>query len=238
VTVHAEERRIAAEQQAAFDVLGALDDPLAAVVRRSGLVDAYESRLPVVVHDSMEWLVFAITGQQISVLAAAAVFRRLRTALGGTVDPASVLAADPDVLRGAGLSFAKVRYIRALAERIDDGRLEVGRFATLSDELLEAELVAVPGIGPWTARMFLMRHLHRPDVFPAGDLGVIVGLTALDGLPRRITEKAAERRSEAWRPYRSYATRYLWDVFYAVNPPNPVLLAASMGEDTDLPPIT
>ncbi|GAA0906982.1 hypothetical protein [Pseudonocardia zijingensis] len=88
--------------------------------------------------------------------------------------------------------------------------MEPDKLAAMSDAEIHTELVAVPGVGPSSAQMFMIRYLHRPDIFPAGDPGVRAALTELDGLDKRITPKAAEQRSDLWRPYRSYATSYLW----------------------------
>lgn len=205
-----------AEQRAAADYLGALDDSLAPWVQASGPVDAYERHLPAAVSGAAGWLAFAIVSQQISMAAAAAIYGRLLAALGGGFAPERVIAASDETLRAAGLSRAKARAVRALAEHIEDGRLELAEFESMPDEAIEAELVAVPGIGPWSAQMFMMRHLRRPDIFPAADLGVRAALTALDRLGARITPKAAEQRSQAWRPYRSYATAYLWGYAAAI----------------------
>jgi DNA-3-methyladenine glycosylase II len=203
------------EQLAAADHLGGLDDPLAAWVRSVGPVDPYGTALPVEVADPVEWLAFAITSQQISTVAAAAIWRRVRAVLGGTVDAAAVLAATDAELLGAGLSHAKVRAFRGLAEHARDGRLRLAELAALPDEAVQAVLVDVPGIGPWSAQVFMLRGLRRPDVFPAGDLGIRVAVTRLDGLAVRITPRAAELRSQPWRPYRSYATQYLWQLLAA-----------------------
>src|ERR1700759_4215838 len=137
-----------AEQRTAAEYLSSLDDPLAPWVQTTGPIDAYGIDLPVTVHDPLEWLSFAIVGQQISMAAAAAIFNRLTAALGGVVAAARVLIADDATLRAAGLSQAKVRAIRGLAEHVEDGRLELGKFDSMSDEDVQAELVAVPGIGP------------------------------------------------------------------------------------------
>jgi DNA-3-methyladenine glycosylase II len=156
-------------------------------------------------------LVRAIAGQQISTAAAAAIYRRLVTLAGDPLTPQGVLARSPEELRAAGLSGRKVGYLRDLAERALDGRLQLDRLDDLSDDEIRTRLVAVSGIGRWSADMFLLRQLHRPDVFPAGDLGLRKAVQLLDGLGRTPTEKEAEARAERWRPYRSLAARYvLW----------------------------
>jgi DNA-3-methyladenine glycosylase II len=157
-------------------------------------------------------LVRSITGQQLSVLAARAIYGRLTARFDGRPPtPAEILADDPEELRAAaGLSRAKVSYLRSLAEHVISGELELERLDNLSDEDVIAELVAVKGLGLWTAQMFLMFHLGRPDVLPVGDLGIrraFERLYALDDLPDAAT---MERIAEPWRPQRTLACRYLW----------------------------
>jgi DNA-3-methyladenine glycosylase II len=157
-------------------------------------------------------LVRGITGQQLSVKAAAAIWGRFVERYGGTTPtPQQILADDPDELRvAAGFSHAKVRYLRSLAERIVAGELDLDQLRELPDAEVIRELTAVKGIGEWTAHMFLMFTLHRPDVLPTGDLGVrnaamrAYGLDAPPG-PQALTELA-----EPWRPYRTRACLYLW----------------------------
>ncbi len=157
-------------------------------------------------------LVRSITGQQLSVLAARAIYGRLTDRFGGRPPtPQEILADEPEELRAAaGLSRAKVSYLRSLAEHVISGELELERLDDLSDEEVIAELVAVKGLGLWTAQMFLMFHLDRPDVLPTGDLGIRRAMErayGLDGLPDPAT---MERIAEPWRPYRTLASRYLW----------------------------
>ena len=130
---------------------------------------------------------------------------------GSPPTPSEVLAADPEEMRAAaGLSRAKVSFLRSLAEHVLDGSLELERLDELPDEQVTAELVAVKGLGPWTADMFLLFHLQRPDVMAVGDLGIrraVMIAYQLEELPdpAKLTELA-----EPWRPYRSVACRYLW----------------------------
>ena len=157
-------------------------------------------------------LVRSIVGQQLSTKAARAIYERLLAHFGGhTPGPEEVLAADPEEMRAAaGLSHAKVGFLRSLAEHVIDGSLELARLDELPDEQVTAELVAVKGLGPWTADMFLLFHLQRPDVLAVGDLGIrraamiAYRLEELPG-PDELTAIA-----EPWRPYRSVACRYLW----------------------------
>jgi len=157
-------------------------------------------------------LVRTIAGQQLSTKAADAIWRRLLARFGGRAPtPAEVLAADPDELRAAGgLSRAKTSYLRSLAEHVLDGSLELERLDQLDDETVMAELTAVKGLGEWSAHMYLMFQLGRPDVLAPGDLGIRRAIMLAYGLeempaPRRVIEIA-----EPWRPYRTTACRYLW----------------------------
>jgi DNA-3-methyladenine glycosylase II len=157
-------------------------------------------------------LVRTIAGQQLSVLAARAIYGRLTDRFGGRAPtPQEILDDNPEELRAAaGLSRAKVRYLRSLAEHTLSGQLELERLNELSDERVIAELTAVHGIGLWSAQMFLMFHLERPDVLPTGDLGIRRAIElayGLDGLPEPT---AMEEIAESWRPYRTLACRYLW----------------------------
>lgn len=125
--------------------------------------------------------------------------------------PEELLATDPGSLRAAGLSRAKVTYVRDLAAHVLDGSLQVDRLHELPDEEVARELVAVKGLGQWTADMFLMFHLRRPDVLPVGDLGIRRAVARAYGLPdlpdaARLTEIA-----EPWRPYRTLACLHLWE---------------------------
>jgi len=157
-------------------------------------------------------LVRSITGQQLSVLAARAIYGRLTARFGDRPPtPAEILADEPEELRAAaGLSRAKVSYLRSLAEHVISGELELERMDALSDEQVIVELTAVKGLGVWTAQMFLMFHLERPDVLPVGDLGIrraIERAYGLDDLPDAPTIEAI---AEPWRPQRTLACRYLW----------------------------
>jgi DNA-3-methyladenine glycosylase II len=157
-------------------------------------------------------LLRAIVGQQLSTKAARSIYERLTSRYGGrTPTPAQVLADDPDELRqAAGLSRAKTTYLRSLAEHVASGELELEHLEEVSDEEVIAELVAVKGIGLWSAQMFLMFQLERPDVLPVGDLGIRSAIRRwweLEELPDAAT---IERIAEPWRPLRTLACRCLW----------------------------
>ncbi len=157
-------------------------------------------------------LVRAITGQQLSVLAARAIYGRLTDRFGGrTPTPQQILDDDAEELRAAaGLSRAKVGFLRSLAEHVQSGELELARMDDLPDEQVIEELVAVKGLGTWTAHMFLMFHLERPDVLPVGDLGIRRAFERAYGLAGLPDAATMERISEPWRPHRTLACRYLW----------------------------
>src|SRR4051812_32724677 len=157
-------------------------------------------------------LLRGITGQQLSVRAAEAIYGRLVERFGGRPPtPAELLADDPDAMRvAAGLSPAKVNSLRSLAEHVLAGELELDRLTELDDAEVTRALVAVKGIGPWTADMFLIFTLHRPDVLAAGDLGIRHAVMRAYGLDAPPDPAAMTELAEPWRPYRTRACLYLW----------------------------
>jgi DNA-3-methyladenine glycosylase II len=157
-------------------------------------------------------LVRTIVGQQLSTQAARAIYERLTARFGGRAPtPEEILADDPDELRtAAGLSHAKVGYLRSLAEHVLAGSLELGKLGRLSDEQVIAELVAVKGLGLWSAHMFLMFHLQRDDVLPVGDLGIRRAVMLAYQLPELPTPEQMQAIAEPWRPHRSLACLFLW----------------------------
>jgi DNA-3-methyladenine glycosylase II len=156
-------------------------------------------------------LLRAIVGQQLSTKAAQTIYGRLLELFGGAVPtPRQLIEADPDAIRAAGLSRPKIAYLRDLAERVEDGELELARLAELPDQEVSAQLVAVKGLGQWTADMFLIFHLGRPDVLPVGDLGIRRAVERLYGLKEIPGAEEITRIAEPWRPYRSLASLYLW----------------------------
>jgi DNA-3-methyladenine glycosylase II len=156
-------------------------------------------------------LVRSIVGQQLSTKAARTIYERL-TALfdGRTPTPAELLAADPEKVRSAGLSRPKVGYLRSLAEHVESGELELDRLTELPDEEVSEQLTAVKGLGQWTADMFLIFHLRRPDVLPVGDLGIRRAVERAYGLPDIPDAAQVLDIGEQWRPHRSLASLYLW----------------------------
>jgi len=166
-------------------------------------------------------LVRAIVGQQLSTKAAAAIYRRLADRFGGREPtPQEILADDPDELRSVGLSHAKVAYLRSLAEHVLNGSLELERLDALPDEQVIAELTAVKGIGTWSAHMFLIFHLGRPDILAVGDLGIRKAMMEAYGLDALPPQAAMEAIADCWRPHRTLACRYLWRSLDAT--PDPV----------------
>jgi DNA-3-methyladenine glycosylase II len=157
-------------------------------------------------------LVRSIVGQQLSAKVAAVMNQRMIDRFGGRPPtPEEVLAEDPEEFRAAiGLSRMKVKFLRSLAEHVTDGSLELERMDSLSDPDVIAELTEVKGIGEWTAHMFLIFHLERPDVLPVGDLGVRAAIRTAYGLEELPGPTEMESIAAPWRPWRSVAARYLW----------------------------
>jgi DNA-3-methyladenine glycosylase II len=157
-------------------------------------------------------LLRSIVGQQLSVKAARSIYGRVLERFGGrTPTPQEILDDDPEALRAScGFSRAKVSYLRSLAEHVLSGELELDRLDSLADDEVIAELTAVKGIGVWSAHMFLMFTLLRPDVLPVGDLGIRRAVERLYGLPDLPDAAELERIAEPWKPHRTLACRYLW----------------------------
>jgi DNA-3-methyladenine glycosylase II len=161
--------------------------------------------------DAYGALVRSIVGQQLSTKAARAIYGRLLELFGGkTPTPQRLLDADPEAIRAAGLSRPKVGYLRSLAEHVISGDLDLEHFDSMSDEEVTREITAVKGLGQWSADMFLMFHLGRPDVLPVGDLGVRRAVQRAYGLETMPSAEELEALGERWRPYRSLASLYLW----------------------------
>ncbi len=187
------------------------DPVLAGVIEAVGrLPDSREGRPDR--DDHYGALVRSIVNQQLSVLAARAIYGRLTDRFGGRPPTAAeILEQEPEELRTAvGLSRAKVGFLRSLAEHVLSGELELERLDELDDEEVIAELVAVKGLGEWTSHMFLMFHLERPDVLAVGDLGIRRAIERAYGLDALPEPAAIEQIADPWRPYRTLACRYLW----------------------------
>ena len=162
--------------------------------------------------DHLSALVGAIVSQQLSTKAASTIFGRFLALFpNGEIPDAAAIAAQTDVaLRGVGLSRQKVGYLRDLSARIADGRLNLDELDALPDDDVVERLTSVKGFGRWTAEMFLMFRLHRPDVLPAGDLGIVKAVQKLYGLRKTPDAKRILKIGDVWRPYRSVASWYLW----------------------------
>jgi DNA-3-methyladenine glycosylase II len=162
--------------------------------------------------DAYGALLRAIVGQQLSTQAARTIYGRILDLFGGTTpSPEQILAASESDLRGAGLSGRKVEYIRDLAAHVLDGELEIDRLEKLSDEEVIEEIVAVRGLGQWSAEMFLIFHLGRPDVISGGDLGIRKAIQLAYGMEEMPTPAEVEEIGKRWSPNRSLASIYLWE---------------------------
>jgi DNA-3-methyladenine glycosylase II len=161
--------------------------------------------------DPYKALVHSIMSQQLSSKAAATIARRFTALFGGKFPtPAHVLDMPAEQLRSVGLSGMKVSFIRDLARRVHEGSLHLDALDAMTDEDVITELTTVKGIGRWTAEMFLMFRLHRPDVLPLGDLGIVNAMKKAYGLRKPPTPARMLKIGESWRPYRSVACWYLW----------------------------
>jgi DNA-3-methyladenine glycosylase II len=187
----------------AVDVLAAADPALGAVVARHGPPPlwAREPGFPTLVHLILE--------QQVSLASAQAAFDRLRAAA-DPLTPASLLALDDAQLLAVGFSRQKARYARALAAAVADGSLDIGGLASLDDDAVDAELTALPGIGPWTATIYRLMVLLRADAWPVHDIALAQALAELRGFDTRPDADAMLQLAEAWRPLRAVAARILW----------------------------
>jgi DNA-3-methyladenine glycosylase II len=161
--------------------------------------------------DAYGALLRSIVGQQLSTKAARTIYGRMLELFDGHAPtPVQLLAANPDDIRAAGLSRPKINYLRDLAQHVLDGELELERLDELSDEEVIEQLTAVKGIGDWSAHMFLMFHLRRPDVLPVGDQGIRNAIKTQYRLRKLPDAKRMEKIARPWRPYRTLACLYLW----------------------------
>jgi DNA-3-methyladenine glycosylase II len=167
--------------------------------------------------DAFGTLIFQVAGQQLSVRATRTIVSRIEQHFGGHLpSPAELLAADPNVLRASGMSTRKGETLRAIAERFVDGRLSDEALERMTDDEVEAVLTEVPGIGPWTARSFLLVGLDRPDVFLSGDLALRRAVQRAYGFDHPPTDEETAELADRWRPYRSLAVSYLFASEYDV----------------------
>jgi DNA-3-methyladenine glycosylase II len=195
--------KIVAQLRAADPVMDRLIDEHGVIVRG----ELKEERRG----DAYGALLRSIVGQQLSTKAARTIYgRMLELFEGHAPTPKQLLAADPDEIRAAGLSRPKINYLRDLAQHVEVGELELDRLDELSDEKIIEELTAVKGIGEWSAHMFLMFHLGRPDVLPVGDQGIRNAVKTQYRLRKLPDAKRLEKIARPWRPYRTLACLYLW----------------------------
>lgn len=160
--------------------------------------------------DPFPALVRTITSQQISTKAAATIHGRLIAHMPNGVTPDALLALTDDQFRQAGLSRQKIGYLRDLASKVKSGDLPVSSLHELDDAAVIDAIVKVKGLGRWSAEMFLMFRLRRPDVLPVGDLGIVTAIQRLYGLRKKPKPARIIKIGEAWRPYRTVACWYLW----------------------------
>jgi DNA-3-methyladenine glycosylase II len=187
-------------------LLSRRDPVMAALIRRHGacgLADAQHT-------DPFTALTHAIISQQLSSKAAATIAGRFDALFRGRPTPDGIAAVSDAQLRAVGLSGQKIRYMRDLCARVVDGSLPLHRLGALADDEVVAALTQVKGIGRWTAEMFLMFRLHRPDVLPVGDLGIVKAVQRAYRLRKTPDPARLEQIGEPWRPYRSVACWYLW----------------------------
>lgn len=184
------------------------DPKLGAVIKRVGRCELPVGRTD----DPFAALVRVIMGQQLSGKAAETIFGRVADLAGGRkgLNPVTVRALDATALRAAGVSRPKISYLYDLADHVGDGRLDLKALDGHPDEEVIARMTAVKGLGRWSAEMFLMFRLNRPDIFPVGDLGIVKGMQRLFEMKSRPAERTMMRLAEPWRPYRSIAAWYVW----------------------------
>jgi DNA-3-methyladenine glycosylase II len=183
------------------------DPALGAVIKRVGRCTLSDGRT----HDPFAALVRTIMSQQLSGKAASTIFGRVQALAGDSgLTPATVRGLTAEALRAAGVSRPKISYLYDLADHVADGRLDLHALDGHPDEEVIARMTAVKGLGRWSAEMFLMFRLNRPDIFPVGDLGIVKGMQRLHGMKRRPAERTMLRLAERWRPYRSIASWYVW----------------------------
>jgi len=187
--------------------LSAADPVMAGLIQQVGRCGLVRSRR----EDPFIAAIEAIVWQQLSTKAAATIYARFLALFpGGPPTPAAVLAAPEAALRGEGLSRAKVSYLRDLSARVLDGTVPIHDLDHLPDAEIVTILTTVKGIGRWSAEMFLMFRLHRPDVLPVGDLGIVNAIRRAYNLRKPPTPDRIRRIGDAWKPYRSVACWYLW----------------------------
>jgi DNA-3-methyladenine glycosylase II len=197
----------AADYARARRILLRRDPVLAALIRRHGPCGLAAAQRA----DHFSALVRAITFQQLSTKAATTIYNRMAALMpGGVPTPAGFACLSDEALRAAGISRQKSSYLRDLCDKVSSGAIGLETLDAMSDEEVIASLVQVKGIGRWSAEMFLIFRLHRPDVLPVDDLGIVTAVQKAYRLRKRPTRERLHKIGEAWRPYRSVASWYLW----------------------------
>jgi DNA-3-methyladenine glycosylase II len=187
------------------------DPVMARLIKEYGAPDGVLARRGRRPGDAYGALLRSIVGQQLSTKAARTIYERLTALFGDRAPtPRELLDVDPERLREAGLSRAKVAYLRDLAEHVEDGELDLEHLAELESEEVAEQLIAIKGLGQWTVDMFLIFHLGRPDILPVGDLGIRRAVQIAYDLEELPKPAELERIAEPWRPWRSLACLYLW----------------------------
>jgi DNA-3-methyladenine glycosylase II len=189
--------------QAVAELLAA-DKRLHPLMQRAGELPFHARRA-----EGFEALVSIVTSQQLSVAAADTIFGRVKAKI-VPFTPAQVLAASAETLRACGLSAPKQKHMKSIAQAILDGTLDLERLRKMPDEDARAHLIAIKGIGPWTADIYLMASLGRADIWPVGDVGLQAAIHRALNLRKRPNEKQMEKLSKLWRPWRTVAARMFW----------------------------
>ena len=198
-------------RNAPYDILAGADPVLAELIGRCGRPDPFGfADGGRTARSNFAGMALHILAQQISTKVALVLYDRLAAATGGVPDPESVLRLDLEQLRALGTSHSKATYLRALAEAVLSGALDIERLDGVTDGEAMSELTRVKGIGPWSAEMFLIHQLRRPDILPAGDLGIRVAVQHAYSLPGVPATEDVRSRGQAWAPYRTYAAAVLW----------------------------
>jgi DNA-3-methyladenine glycosylase II len=187
----------------AVDQLVVIDPDLAGIARKIGLPPLWERPA------GFATLIHIILEQQVSLASAKAAFERL-LALASPLTPARFLAFDEATLKAIGFSRQKAGYGRLLAEALLAGQLDLAALEQMDDATVRAQLTAIKGIGPWTANIYLLMVLRRPDIWPSGDLALAVAVQQIKQLPARPTTPELETIALAWQPWRAVAARLLW----------------------------
>ena len=189
--------------QEAIDYLAHKDQVIAS------LIAAYPNEVMINHQNPFSTLVKAIVGQQISIKAAATICQRLESLI-GHFSTENYLAAKEDELRQCGLSRPKIRYITNVANALESDKLTPSTWSTMSDNEIAKQLMSISGIGTWTAQMFMIFYLHRADILPLGDIGLINAIKLHYGSGKDLSQSDIKKIAQVWQPYRTVATWYLW----------------------------